>query len=256
MKFIFELFLYQPLFNLFVSIYNVVPDVGAAIVILTIIVKLALHPFTSKSVIAQKALQDLQPKLAEIKKKHKGDQQAIAQETMALYKENKVNPFGSCLPILIQLPVFLALYWVLRAGLTTDNFDLLYSFVANPGSINTFTIGGIDLSVPNVYLAVMAGLAQFWQAKTMSTKKAPKAAGDGAADEDTMAMVNKQMLYFMPVITVFIGMSFPGGLALYWFLSTLFTAAHQQIVFKKKSTNKDTNAKDKKDGVIEGKIVD
>lgn len=250
MKFLFELFLYQPIFNFFVWLYNVIPDVGVVIVILTIIIKLALHPLTSKSVIAQKQLQDLQPKLAELKKKHKGDQQAIAQATMELYKENKVNPFGSCLPVLIQLPVFLALYWVLRAGLTTDNFDLLYSFVNSPGSINPMSLGFADLSQPSIVLALLAGAAQFWQAKSMSTKRAPKNSGEGSKDEDTMAMVNKQMLYFMPVLTVIIGMSFPGGLALYWFLSTLFTAVHQHIVFNKKETEP------KNEGAVEGKLLD
>jgi len=98
---------------------------------------------------------------------------------------------------------------------------------------------------------VLAGAAQFWQAKSMSTKRPPKGSGEGAKDEDTMAMVNKQMLYFMPVLTVIIGMSFPGGLALYWFLSTFITAVHQHIVFRKKETSSKIPQ-----GVIEGKIVD
>lgn len=247
MKALFELILYQPIFNGFVGLYEIIPDAGVAILILTVIIKGALYPLTKKSIVAQKSLQEIQPKLEELKKKHKGDQQTIAQETMKLYKENKVNPLGSCLPILIQLPIFLALYWVFREALTTDNFDLLYSFVPHPGSINPISLGFLDLSGTNIALAVLAGAAQFWQAKTMSRKKAPKKAGEGAKDENMMAMMNKQMLYFMPVITVIIGFQLPGGVMLYWFLSTLITAVQQQIMLKKK---------DEKPGVIEGEVVD
>ena len=245
MKALFEALLYQPIFNSFVGLYDIIPDAGVAILIITVVIKGALYPLTKKSIAAQKSLQDIQPKLEDVKKEYKGDQQRIAQETMKLYKENKVNPLGSCLPILIQLPIFLALYWVFQGVFTTDSFDLLYSFIPHPGSINPISLGFINLAVPNIILALMAGAAQFWQAKTMSRKKAPKKAGEGAKDENMMAMMNKQMLYFMPVITVFIGFQLPGGVMLYWFLSTLVTALQQQIMFKKKDDSK----------IIEGEII-
>jgi YidC/Oxa1 family membrane protein insertase len=247
---IFELFLYQPIFNAFVAIYNVVPDAGVVILIVTIIIKVALYPLTSKSINAQKALTDLQPKMEKIKKKYKGNQQKMSQETMKLYKEHKVNPLGSCLPILIQLPIFIALYWVLRGTLTTDNFDLLYPFVSSPGHINSISLGFLDLSKPNIILALLAGAAQFWQAKMMMAKRAPKEAGEGGKDESMTAMMNKQMLYFMPILTIIIGSRLPGGLALYWFLSTLTTALQQVVVFKNNKKNKDSNK-----NIIEGEIV-
>ncbi|MBD3311138.1 MAG: membrane protein insertase YidC [Candidatus Magasanikbacteria bacterium] len=236
MREIFEFLLYQPLFNGFVGLYNIIPDVGAVILIITIVIRLVLYPLTKQSIAAQKALSDLQPKLEEIKKKHKGDQQKIAQETMKMYKENKVNPFGSCLPLLIQLPIFLALYWVLRGALTTDNFSLLYSFVSNPEHINPVTLGFFDLGKSSIILAIFAGAAQYWQAKMMSRKKPPKKAGEGSKDEGMMAMMNKQMLYFMPFLTVIIGMQLPGGLTLYWFLSTLTMALQQKFMFRKKDS--------------------
>lgn len=249
MKALFDALIYQPIFNLFVGLYAIIPDMGAVILLVTLIIKIALYPLTKKSINAQKELSDLQPKLEEIKQKHKGDQQVIAQETMKLYKEHKVNPFGSCLPLLIQLPIFLALYWVFQAGLTTNNFDLLYPFIKNPGSLNPTTLGFLDLSKPNIILAVLAGASQYWQAKMMIAKRPPKNAGAGSKDEDMAAMMNKQMLYFMPLLTIFIGMSFPGGLALYWLFSTVFTIAQQYIVFK------DVKAPGTPD-VIEGEIVD
>lgn len=234
---LFELFFYQPIFNIFIALYDVIPDVGIAIVILTLIIKFALYPLNAKSIAAQKSLQELQPKLEALKKEHKDDQQKLAQETMKIYKENKVNPFGSCLPLLIQLPILFAIYWVLRNEFSALPFDLLYSFVPQPESVNPLSLGLFDMSTPSIVLALLAGAAQFWQAKMMTARRAPKEAGDGAKDENMMTMMNKQMLYFMPIITILIGMQFPAGLALYWFLSTAFTAVQQMILFRKKKEN-------------------
>lgn len=242
MREFFSIILYDPIFNAFVGLYNLIPDVGVVILVITLVIKGVLYPLTSSSIKAQKSMTDLQPKLEAIKKQYKDDQQKLAQETMKLYKENKVNPLGSCLPLLVQLPIFLALYYVLRAGLEhPESFDALYSFVQNPGSINTVTFGLFDLAERSVILAVLAGAAQFWQAKMLSRKKPPKAAKEGGKDEGMMSMMNKQMLYFMPIITVIIGMQFPAGLTLYWFFSTLLTALQQLVVFKKdKKTVKKT----------------
>ncbi len=248
MKALFNVLIYQPIFNLFVWLYTVIPDVGIVIFVVTLIIKLVLYPLTQKSIKAQKELSDLQPKLEDLKQKHKGDQQAIAQGTMKLYKEHKVNPFGSCLPLLVQLPIFLGLYWVFQDGLTSNNFDLLYPFIKSPGTINTLSLGFIDLAKPNVVLAVLAGLAQFWQAKMMIAKRPPKAAGAGGKDEDMAAMMNKQMLYFMPILTVFIGFSFPGGLALYWLFSTLLTVGQQYLIMKGQKTSSPA--------ILEGEIVE
>src|SRR3989344_330151 len=230
---LFETILYQPIFNIFVALYNLLPDVGVVIILITLIIKAALYPLTKKSIAAQASLTELQPKLAELKKQYKDDQQRLAQETMRLYKENKVNPLGSCLPILVQLPIFIAIYWVLRAGLSNGSFDQLYPFVRNPGMIKTMTFGLTDLAKPSIVLAVLAGASQFWQTKMMYRKPAPKAAGEGGKDENMMAMMNKQMLYFMPVMTVIIGFQLPGGLSLYWFVSTLLTALQQKMMTKK-----------------------
>ncbi len=248
MQEIFQTIIYQPIFNLLVGLYNVIPDMGVVIALVTLVIKLALWPLTSSSIKAQKAMTDLQPKLEELKVKYKDNQQQLAQETMKIYKENKVNPFGSCLPLLIQLPIFLALYWALGAGLSSQNFNLLYSFVHNPGTINTVTLGLFDLNHASYVLAILAGAAQFWQAKMLMSRKPPKAAGEGGKDESMAAMMNKQMLYMMPALTVIIGFKLPSGLTLYWLISTILTVIQQMILFKKHSSP----APD----VIEGKIVD
>lgn len=251
MQELFTTVLYQPIFNSFIAMYNLVGDMGVVIFVVTLLIKLALYPLTNQSIKAQKSMTEMQPKLAEIKLKFKDNQQALAQETMKLYKEHKVNPLGSCLPILIQLPVFIALYYVLRDGLgTSPRFDLLYSFIQKPETISSISFGLFDLAKSSVVLAVLAAAAQFWQAKMFTRKPAPAKAGEGAKDENMMAMMNKQMLYFMPLLTLIIGLQFPAGLTLYWFLSTVFTAVQQYFILNK------TNGSGKSGGgVIEGEIV-
>lgn len=232
---LFQTIIYQPIFNSFVLLYNLIPDVGVVILIITLVIKLLLYPLTASSIKAQKSLSEMQPKLDALKSKYKDDKQALAQETMKMYKEHKVNPLGSCLPILVQLPIFIALYMVLQAGLASNNFDKLYSFVANPGQINTVTLGVFDLKEASIVLAVLAGAAQFFQSKMFIKKKAPKVAGEGAKDENMTAMMNKQMLYFLPIMTIFIGIKMPAGLTLYWLLSTVLTVGQQVLLFRNKN---------------------
>lgn len=234
---LFRIILYQPIFNLLIWLYNIIPgsDIGLAILGLTLIIKLVLWPFSAQSLKSQRRLQELQPQLREIQKKYKDNKQETAKATMSLYKEAKVNPFSSCLPLLIQFPFLIALYKVLMDGLKAVRPEILYPFVSNPGQINTFFFGLIDLSKPNLILAILAGIAQFLQTKMLPVTVPPKEAGAAGKDEGAMATVNKQMTYFMPLITVFIGASLPGGLALYWLATTVLTII-QQFFFLKKTT--------------------
>ena len=244
----FQTFFYQPVLNLLVFLYNIVPgnDLGIAIILLTIVIKLLLLPLSKKSIKSQKALQDLQPKTEELKKKFKDNKEAMSKAMLELYKKNKVNPFSSCLPLIIQLPFLFAVFRVFRDGFDNGTLDLVYPFITRPEAINYISLGFIDLSVRNIPMAVMAGAAQFWQTKMMMTKK-PPIKSPGAKDENMAAIMNKQMLYFMPLLTVVIGIQFPGGLALYWLVTTVLTGAQQAWLF-----NKD----EKKDNkIIEGEIV-
>ncbi len=238
---LFNTILFEPVFNLLIWLYNVLPgnDIGLAIVILTVIIKIILLPFAVQAIKSQKAMQDLQPKLTKLKKQYKDDKEALARETMNLYKEQKVNPLSSCLPILIQLPFLIAVYQAFRHGLASTHMDQLYSFVANPGHVNTVSYNLIDLAAPSALLAVLAGLAQYLQAKLLPKAK-PKVENPGANDEKMLANVNTSMMYFMPVMTVLIGMQLPAGLTLYWFITTLLTALQQLFMFRKKK-NSDSN---------------
>lgn len=231
-------FFYQPVFNLLVFLYNIVPghDLGIAIILMTIIIKLILLPLSKKSLKSQKALQDLQPEIEALKKEHGKNREELGKATLELYKKNKVNPFSSCLPLLIQMPFLIAVFRVFRNGFNEQTMSNLYSFITAP-TINYISLGFINLEQRNIPIAVLAGLAQYWQAKMMSTKKpAPEVvASKGAKDENMLSSMNKQMIYFMPILTVVMGITFPGGLALYWLMTTLLTALQQKYIFSRTS---------------------
>ncbi len=229
---IFDAIFYRPLFNLLVFFYDVVPwnDVGLAIVLVTITIKIILLPFSLKTLKAQKALQDLQPKMQELQVRYKDNKEKLAQATMELYRKEKVNPFSSCLPLLIQLPFLFAVFRVFRDGFDTSKLDMVYSFIDRPDALNPVSMGFVDLSEPILALAVLAGIAQFLQTRMLTHNKQPKT--DGSQDESMAAAMNKNMMYVMPVVTVIIGASLPGGLTLYWFLFTLLTVVQQYVQFK------------------------
>lgn len=235
---VFHETLYRPLFNLLIWLYNVIPgaDIGFAIIALTVIVKLILWPLTNASLKSQKALQDLQPKLDALKEEHKDDKEKLAKAMMELYSTEKVNPLSSCLPILVQIPILIALYRVLSDGLHVESLSALYAFVANPGSINEMFLGIVNLGERSIPLAVLAGIFQFWQTKMLLARRPPKqvAGKPGAKDEEMLASMNQSMMYFMPVMTVVIGASLPGGLTLYWVAINVVSIIQQYMVFKKK----------------------
>ena len=225
---IFFVIFYQPIFNLLVWLYNTLPghDLGLAIIILTLIIRLILYIPSKKSIKAQKELASIQPDIEKLKEKHKGDQEKLGPELMALYKEKKINPFASCLPLLIQLPFLFAIYRVFYNGLTDVNsLNALYSFVVNPGPLNVLAFGFLNLASKSWILVILAGAGQFWQSKMMMNKK--QSSGLSGA-------VNSQMLYIMPIITIVIGGQFPAGLTFYWLLTTLFSIAQQYIVLRPK----------------------
>ncbi len=239
---LFTTILVQPILNLLVWLYNVVPgnDLGIAIILLTVIVKVVLYPFTMAQIKQQRALQQLQPKIDAVRARLKDDKEAQAKELMDLYKQEKVNPASSCLPLLVQLPVFIGLYTALRNGLGSKGLDLLYSFVANPGTIHPFFVGIVDLSKPNIILAVLAGAVQFYQSwqlfrkPSLITPPPPEVEGKKVAEDESMATtMNRQMMYLMPIMTIFIGISLPGGLTLYWLVMSILTVLQQAIFLRR-----------------------
>jgi YidC/Oxa1 family membrane protein insertase len=229
---IWQTIFYQPLFNLLIALYNFAGgDMGLAIVLLTVLIKLVLYPLSQKTLQSQRALQELQPKVEELKSKYKDQKEKLAQELMGLYQKEKVSPLSSCLPLLVQMPFLFAMYQVFRSGLASQSLDLLYGFVVRPDSLGHMLFNLVDLSQKNIPLAVVTGLAMFWQSKMLITKRPPIPVS-GSQDENFTAIMNKQVMYIMPVMTVVLGFTLPGGLMLYWLTNTLLTILQQAVVFR------------------------
>ncbi len=229
----FHALIYQPIYNLLVFFYNVFPwgDFGVAIIALTLVLKFALYPLSKKQIQSQKALQALQPKIKEVQERYKKDKQEQAKRLMSLYKENGVNPAAGCLPLIIQLVILITIYRVIISitsnGLTVNPADL-YAVVANPGQINHFFLSLVDLSKPNLLFAVLTAAAQYWQTKMLMPPETP--ATQGKPEPDPTQMMMKQMLYIGPLLTLWIGATFPAGLSLYWLVSTIFAIIQQRLL--------------------------
>lgn len=224
--------LYRPLLNLllFLSVTFPVKSLGLGIILLTILVRLVLLVPSQRALKAQKRLQDVQPKLEAIKKKYAGNQERIAKETMALWKQEKVNPFGSCLPLVIQFPVLIALFYVIRNGLNPDNAYLLYDALASVdfSKIDTHFIGLLELTKMNtIVLPLIIGILQYIQMKMAMAKKPAAPSGEKGSE---MQMANNMMVYFMPVMIALFTASVPAGVGLYWGISTVFGIGQQLYV--------------------------
>lgn len=225
---IYNEFLYKPLFNIAVFLYNILPghDFGLAIIVLTILVRVAFFPLTRKTLKSQKAMSELAPKIQEIKEKFKDDKSAQSAATMRLYKENNINPLAGCLPLIIQIPILIALYKVFMSIslFKPESAGLLYGFIDNPGVINKMFLGFLDITIKNPVLAVMSGALQFLQARETSIQNKAN------TGNKQMAALNSQMLYFFPVMIIIIGWNLPAGLMLYWTTATAFSIAEQKYI--------------------------
>lgn len=240
---LFDALVYNPIYNVLIFLYNTVPgkDFGIAIILTTLVLKFALIPLSRQQIESQKKMQELQPKIKALQQKYKDDKEKQTRAVMEFYKENKVNPLAGCLPLIVQLTFLIAIYRVLinvsQAGLHVQDSNL-YSFVVNPGQINNMFIGIVNLANPNYVFAVLAAGAQYYQTKIMierQPKTPPKEDGEAP---DFATIMTKQMLVIGPLLTLFIGFTFPAGLSLYWLVSTLFMIAQQEYIFKTAATDK------------------
>lgn len=233
----FQTLLVQPLFNLLSLIYALLPihDFGIAIIVLTVIVRLILWPIVNKQLHSQKVMQDIGPAAQKIKAEAKGDKQKETQMLMELYKEKGVSPFSSIVPLLIQLPVFIALFIVLRDIVKPGEFERLgYDFVKNLGEIKDIItnqsnfhptlLGVFDLSqTKNWVLAGLAGGMQYVQSKQLAPKN---------PDPQQKAMFKTTSILF-PVITVFFGYTLPAALSLYWAATSGVAIIQQHLVLNR-----------------------
>lgn len=230
---------YRPIYNILIFLASSIPfkDLGLAIILLTIIIRAILLVPSHKALKSQRKLQEVQPKLAKIREKYKDNQEMIAKETMALWKEHKVNPLGSCLPLLVQFPFLIAIFYVIQSGLNPDDAYLLYEpfkdFSLTAINVNFLNI--LDLTKVNAFvLPLIVGGLQFSQMKLTMAKKGPKK--EGVKNE--MESANQIMVYVMPVMIAVFTATLPAGVGLYWGTSTIFGVAQQLIVNRQVDSEK------------------
>ena len=244
---------FEPIYNLFVALLAYIPwhSLGFAIIIITLIIRFILVVPQKQMLVSQKKLQKIQPKIKKIQEDFKWDQARIGQEMMALYKKEHVNPMGSCLPLLIQMPILIWLYWVISSIGDITNHYYLYSWLEwfnlsriDPVFywINLKEIGGTI----GIVFAVILWFVQWIQAKLSfamtqphhSSKVIEPTENGNYKPADSMmpdpAMMQKMMLYFIPVVVGISAIVLPLGVGLYWLIGTLFVIVQQWILNKEK----------------------
>jgi YidC/Oxa1 family membrane protein insertase len=245
---IWDTFLVHPLMVLALFAYSFVHDFGLAIIVITVIIRLAVYPLYRTQIRSQRAMQELAPAMNELKKKYGKDRQRFAEEQMKLYKEYGVNPAAGCLPLALQMPILFALYSALSQlgcglgkggnncpGLTHDEAQSIFgifSFIPNPIPVDGFLdttahwlpwlTKGLQQPDHLFILPIVAGAAQLvasvmaMPAKQVST--------------DPNQKMFQSMAYTFPLMTVVLGATFPAGLTLYWIATTVFQIVQQYFV--------------------------
>jgi YidC/Oxa1 family membrane protein insertase len=230
-------FLTNGLLEVLVQLHNLTGNLGLSILLFTFIVRSILLPLSLPSITSQKKMKALQPELEELKKKHKDDKKSLQLAQMELYKKYNLNPLAGCLPQLFQIGILILLYQVLIKFVTQTE---VHGVVLNPHFF------WLDLSKPdNLFvLPVLAGVTQLILSVMIlpggevadvvpNNSKDKKIQKANVKEEDAASMaanMQKQMLFFMPVMTGFIALKFPAGVALYWVATTVFSI-FQQVLF-------------------------
>lgn len=224
----FNLLLTQPLTNLVIFLYNAVAfcDLGIAVILFALLIKIILFPLSKKTIESQAKMQEIQPKLKEIQEKYKDNKEEQTKQMMELWKKEKVNPLGGCLPMLIQFPIIIAIFEMFRHGIPQIN-GVLYSFVLNPGVLNPKFLGFLELASGKIIpLAILAGILQYFQIKlTMPSNKDNQTGGFGA-------VMSKQFILLFPLLGGYMVYIFPAVLGIYWIAFTAFSILEHMIIKK------------------------
>jgi len=215
MSYLFHTYIYNPIFWLLNVIYQNASfhDLGIAIILLTVIVRVVLLPIFYKGAKDQTTIQKIQPHVKKIQLDHKDDKERQAKELMELYKKHSVNPFSSILFLAIQIPIFIALFRIFTNGVNSSAFG------------NHIFLGFIDLGAKSLILALIAAFLQYLQLKMM----VPANLGAGGA----AAANQKIMMYAGPAITLLVMFNLPSAIGLYWSVSNLFSIGQQFYINKK-----------------------
>ena len=227
---LFNAVFYDPIYNALVALVALVPggDVGVAVILITVIIRLVLLPFSLSAARTQRSMKTLEPKIKALKEKHKGDKEKEALETLALYREERVNPFASMLIVFIQIPILLALYWVFfNEPFSTINTTKLYALTPVPDFVSLEFLGLISVAGKSMILAILAGATQFLQAH-MALKGTMKPSPGGGMQNDFQRVMGLQLKYVFPFLIGAISYTTSGAIALY-FITTILAGAVQEL---------------------------
>lgn len=220
----FETIFIRPLFNFLILIYNFLPvkDLGLAVVIFVVIIRLILYPVFKSSLKSQMTISKLQPEITKLQKQYKNDQAKQAEALMELYKTNNFNPLSSFGSLIIQVPIMIALYQVFLNGIKNLRFDWLYSFVSKPLTFNTSFLGLIDLFKPSILLAILAFISQFIQIYFSSRKALTK----------QQKFINRATLFISPFLSLIILIPLPSVIGVYWLITSIFSIIQYYLIEK------------------------
>lgn len=225
----FNTLLYKPLLNALIFLYQTIAyqDLGVSIILLTFFIRLILMPLFYHSTKNQMIMQKLQPHLQKIQHDHKDNKEKQAQAMMELYKQHKVNPFSGIFLLLVQLPIFIALYRLFSKDFSSLNLNLLYSFVVKPAFLKASFLGLIDLKNSNILIVSLAAIFQYFQG-WLTLPKLDKGRELSGAEK-----MGKQMIFIAPFLTIIILWKLPAAIGLYWLTTTVFSVVQQIHINKK-----------------------
>ena len=212
------------------AIYGVVGNYGVAIIIVTVLMRIIIFPLTLKQEKSMKKMRELQPELEKIKEKYKNNPQEYQQKTAELYRESGVNPLGGCLPLLIQMPVFVALYWAFSGNAIPADAKFLWFTLKQPDRL--FMIGNFAFNL----LPILNVGVTYIQQKIMTSAT--------SGQESSQQM--QTMLYMMPLMMLFIFYKMPSGVTLYYLVSGALSLVQQYFILKGRSDDGKDNIKSSK----------
>lgn len=231
---LFNSFIYNPIYNLLAFLVGVVPgaDVGIAIIILTLLVKFILFPLSLTAVRTQLVMREIDPELKRIRKELKDKPEELAKKTLAIFKENKINPFASIILILIQLPVIIGLYFVFLSEGNGEAFDVarLYSFVQEPMNASFQFLGVVDLTAGSIVLAFLVAISQFIVGRMMMPALASDDSEEKSFQNDLAKSMQVQMKYVFPIVMGVIAYVISAAIALYFLVSNVFAIGQELYV--------------------------
>lgn len=232
----------EPLLKILLFLYSLLgQNFGAALIVLTVLIRLLLLPLTLPALRAAQKIRELQPELEKLKRKYKNDKTRLAQEQLRLYQKHGASPASGCLPQIVQIVILIALYQVFTKVLAGEigqdiNTSFWYLDLTQPDKINLpFTLKLLNFKIKSLpgILLIATVITQFLTSKEMYTSTqatAARAKTTKGEQDDLAAAMQTQMLYFMPLMTLFIGLSFPSGLVLYWLTFSLFMLIQQLVM--------------------------